>query len=95
MLEWLESAGPKASLLAVGHRVVHGGEAFQAPVIVNAEVTAAIESCRRFAPLHNPANLQGIADCQSRYPELPQVAVFDTAFHQTLDAGPLSLCLTP
>ena len=86
VLEWLESAGPKASLLAVGHRVVHGGEAFQAPVIVNAEVTAAIESCRRFAPLHNPANLQGIADCQSRYPELPQVAVFDTAFHQTLDA---------
>ena len=84
VLEWLDAAGPQAGLRAIGHRVVHGGEAFQAPVIVNSRVLSAIESCSRFAPLHNPANLNGIEDCRSRFPDLPQVAVFDTAFHQTL-----------
>lgn len=69
---------------AVGHRVVHGGEKFTTSVIITEEVKAAIESCNELAPLHNPANLIGIHACEVLMPGVPMVAVFDTAFHQTL-----------
>lgn len=69
---------------AVGHRVVHGGEKFASSVVVNDEVMKAIEECSNLAPLHNPANLLGISVCKELMPEVPQVAVFDTAFHQTM-----------
>lgn len=71
---------------AVGHRVVHGGEKFASSVIINDEVLAAIEECNDLAPLHNPANLIGIRACQELMPGVPMVAVFDTAFHQTMPA---------
>ncbi|WP_426996777.1 acetate kinase [Pseudarthrobacter sp. N5] len=69
---------------AVGHRVVHGGERFAEPVLVNNEITRAIERLNPLAPLHNPANVLGIRAIARKWPELPQVAVFDTAFHRTL-----------
>lgn len=69
---------------AVGHRVVHGGEKFTSSVVITDEVKAAIEECNDLAPLHNPANLIGINACQSLMPNTPMVAVFDTAFHQTM-----------
>ena len=69
---------------AVGHRVVHGGEKFAKSVLINDEVMAAIEECNPLAPLHNPANIIGIKACQSLMPGVPMVAVFDTAFHQTM-----------
>ncbi|MCI8410748.1 MAG: acetate kinase [Lachnospiraceae bacterium] len=69
---------------AVGHRVVHGGEQFAASVIITDEVIKAIESCNDLAPLHNPANLIGIDACKKALPNVPMVAVFDTAFHQTM-----------
>lgn len=69
---------------AVGHRVVHGGEKFTKSVVITDEVKAAIEECNDLAPLHNPANLIGINACQSLMPDTPMVAVFDTAFHQTM-----------
>ena len=69
---------------AVGHRVVHGGERFAEPVLVNNEITRAIERLNPLAPLHNPANVLGIRAIAKKWPELPQVAVFDTAFHRTL-----------
>ncbi len=70
---------------AVGHRVVHGGgEAFSASTIINDEVVEAIKACSDLAPLHNPANLIGIEACEALMPNTPQVAVFDTAFHQTM-----------
>ena len=71
---------------AVGHRVVHGGEAFNKSVLITDEVMAAIEECIPLAPLHNPANLTGIKACQAVMPGVPMVAVFDTAFHQTMPA---------
>lgn len=69
---------------AIGHRVVHGGERFRESVIITDEVIAAIEQVCELAPLHNPANLVGIRACQEVLPAIPQVAVFDTAFHQTM-----------
>jgi len=71
-------------LAAIGHRVVHGGERFRAPVRIDAAVCEAIRSLAVLAPLHNPANLLGIEVCLEAFPGVPQVAVFDTAFHQTL-----------
>lgn len=71
---------------AIGHRVVHGGEKFTQAVQITPEVIAAIEKTSPLAPLHNPANLIGIAATLALFPDLPQVAVFDTAFHQTLPA---------
>ena len=68
---------------AVGHRVVHGGEKFASSVLVNDEVKAIIEECADLAPLHNPANLNGIVVCE-KLMGVPQVAVFDTSFHQTM-----------
>ncbi len=69
---------------AVGHRVVHGGEKFASSVVITDEVKQAIEDCNDLAPLHNPANLIGINACQKLMPGTPMVAVFDTAFHQTM-----------
>ena len=69
---------------AVGHRVVHGGEKFASSVVITEEVKAAIEDCNDLAPLHNPANLIGINACEKLMPGTPMVAVFDTAFHQTM-----------
>ena len=69
---------------AVGHRVVHGGERFASSVIIDEQVIAAIEEVSDLAPLHNPANLIGIRACEKLMPGVPQVAVFDTAFHQTM-----------
>ena len=69
---------------AVGHRIVHGGEKFTKSVVINEEVIKAIEEVSDLAPLHNPANLIGIRACQKSMPGVPMVAVFDTAFHQTM-----------
>ena len=69
---------------AVGHRIVHGGEKFARATIITNEVMKAIEECSDLAPLHNPANLIGITACQKLMPKTPMVAVFDTAFHQTM-----------
>ncbi len=70
---------------AVGHRLVHGGEKFSAPVRINEEVIKAVEECSDLAPLHNPANIIGVRACEKVMPEVPQVGVFDTAFHQTME----------
>lgn len=69
---------------AVGHRVLHGGTKFSGSVLINDAVIAAVEECCDLGPLHNPANLKGIYAVQQLLPEVPQVAVFDTAFHQTM-----------
>ena len=82
-----EKVGVIASLSeinAVGHRMVHGGENFTSSVVINEEVIRAIEECNDLAPLHNPANLIGVRSCQEIMPGVPNVAVFDTAFHQTM-----------
>lgn len=73
-----------AELAGIGHRVVHGGEAFTQPTLIDAAVVQAIRSLIPLAPLHNPANLTGIEVAMAGAPHVPQVAVFDTAFHQTL-----------
>ena len=69
---------------AVGHRVVHGGEKFTSSVVIDEEVIAGVEECNPLAPLHNPANLIGVRACQNLMPGVPNVAVFYTAFHQTM-----------
>ena len=69
---------------AVGHRMVHGGEKFASSVVITDEVKKAVEECNDLAPLHNPANLIGVAACENLMPNTPMVAVFDTAFHQTM-----------
>ncbi len=69
---------------AIGHRVVHGGEKFASSALISEEVLTEIEACNDLAPLHNPANLIGIRACEQLMPGVPQVAVFDTAFHQTM-----------
>jgi len=74
----------KSEISAVGHRVVHGGETFRAPTIIDENVIEAIKTNIPLAPLHNPLNLVGIEVARILFPEAPQVAVFDTAFHQTL-----------
>lgn len=71
---------------AVGHRVVHGGEKFNKSVLINDEVIAKIKECYGIAPLHNPVNMAGIDAINEVLPEVPQVGVFDTAFHQTMPA---------
>ncbi|HYB48110.1 MAG TPA: acetate kinase, partial [Streptosporangiaceae bacterium] len=80
---WAAGRG-QAYLRGAGHRVVHGGERFTASVLVDDEVIAAIRTFSHLAPLHNPANLAGIEAIRDVRPDLPQVAVFDTAFHQTM-----------
>lgn len=69
---------------AIGHRMVHGGEKFSSSVIINEEIIKQIETCNDLAPLHNPANLLGVHACQEVMPGVPNVVVFDTAFHQTM-----------
>ena len=71
-------------IVGVGHRVVHGGEAFKDSVRIDEEVIQGIEDCRELAPLHNPANLIGIQAAMQKFSEVPHVAVFDTAFHQSM-----------
>lgn len=80
----LESLNLKETIVAVGHRIVHGGEKFTKSVVVDQDVIAAIKQVSGLAPLHNPANLVGIEAAQASFPDLKQVAVFDTAFHQTM-----------
>ena len=69
---------------AIGHRVVHGGEDFSESVVITEDVKAAIKKCADLAPLHNPANLDGIVACETVFPNVPNVVVFDTAFHQSM-----------
>jgi len=76
----------KDEIHAIGHRVVHGGETFTKSVLIDDKVEAAIEAVSDLAPLHNPPNLIGIRACKQHMPNLPQVAVFDTAFHQSMPA---------
>ncbi|HEV7196510.1 MAG TPA: acetate kinase [Pedococcus sp.] len=78
--------GDTASLVAVGHRVVHGGSRFHDPVLIDDAVLSQIEALTPLAPLHNPGSLAGIAAARAAFPNTPQVAVFDTAFHHTLPA---------
>ncbi len=86
-LDGFATHGPSlddAGLGAIGHRVVHGGDRFAEPALVDDELVAAIEELVPLAPLHNPANLDGIEVARRLFPDVPHVAVFDTAFHQTL-----------
>ena len=69
---------------AIGHRVVHGGEEFSDSVVITEDVKTSIKSCADLAPLHNPANLDGVVACETVFPNVPNVAVFDTAFHQSM-----------
>lgn len=80
----LNIGGVEIDIQAVGHRVVHGGEFFFRPALIDDEVEASIEACASLAPLHNPPNLIGIRAARKLFPNLPHVAVFDTAFHQTM-----------
>jgi acetate kinase len=84
MLSELERLGLREQVGVIGHRVVHGGEKFSAPALIDTDVLKSIRACIPLAPLHNPANLAGIEAAQEAFPGVPQVAVFDTAFHQTL-----------
>ncbi len=72
------------NIFAIGHRVVHGGEQYSQPTLITKEVELEISQLTALAPLHNPANLVGIKACQKAFSQLPQVAIFDTAFHQTM-----------
>lgn len=83
IVDALEQRSPH-DIVAVGHRVVHGGERFAASCLIDKTVLDGIKACCALAPLHNPANILGIEAAQKAYPTLAQVAVFDTAFHQTL-----------
>jgi len=83
-LKEAKAIGDISQIQAVGHRVVHGGEQFSASVMIDEEVEKAIQQCSDLAPLHNPHNLRGYLVARKLLPQVPQVAVFDTAFHQTL-----------
>ncbi len=78
--------GDRLKITAIGHRIVHGGEFFRTAVRINEAVVAQIDECSKLAPLHNPAHVLGIRTAFECFPDVPQVAVFDTAFHQTLPA---------
>lgn len=84
ILTFIQREGLNDAIVAIGHRVVHGGEFFKSAVLIDDSVVKTIEDCIAFAPLHNPAHLEGIYAARLFAPTLPQVAVFDTAFHQTL-----------
>jgi len=85
----------KSDIVAFGHRVVHGGEQFSDSQLIDAPVMKAIKQCCELAPLHNPANLAGICACQEALPGVPNVAVFDTAFHQTMQPHAFHYALPP
>ncbi|MCP2032045.1 acetate kinase [Okibacterium sp. HSC-33S16] len=96
MLDAFDAHGPSLSrhpLLAVGHRVVHGGKRFFEATLINNLVKINIEELAELAPLHNPANLQGIEAAQKAFPDVPHVAVFDTAFHSTLSPAAYSYAI--
>ena len=95
LLEWLRGHAGDARLLAVGHRVVHGGERYSAPVRVDANVLAELEALIPLAPLHQPHNLAALRSIQARNPEVPQIACFDTAFHHTQPAVATRFALPP
>lgn len=78
---------PTENILAIGHRVVHGGEKFEAPTLLNASVIKKIKALSFLAPLHNPSNLMGIEVACQLFPNVPQIAVFDTAFHRSMPAA--------
>ncbi|MBU1178252.1 acetate/propionate family kinase [Patescibacteria group bacterium] len=82
----LQGIGDLNSIVAVGHRVVHGGESLTDPIKINQRVLSVIEQCSKLAPLHNPANIQGIKACLKLLPGVPNIAVFDTGFHQSIPA---------
>jgi len=84
LLNYLKEQSLDKDIMAIGHRVVHGGEVYSAPTLLTDDVIQSISSLSSLAPLHNPANLIGVAATQAAFPDLPQVAVFDTAFHQTM-----------
>lgn len=84
LVKYLHQFNLVTSISAVGHRVVHGGEKYSEPTLITEEVESAIESLAKLAPLHNPANLIGIKACQKAFAHLKQVAIFDTAFHQSM-----------
>lgn len=86
ILAWLQQQGLDQSLLGIGHRVVHGGEHFNQPTLIDAEVKQAVKANSIYAPLHNPANLAGIEFFETLFPGIPQVAIFDTAFHHSMPA---------
>lgn len=84
---WIDKHSNLAiKLVGIGHRVVHGGEMFSKSVLIDDDVLHGIEECSQFAPLHNPAHVKGIKESRALFGNLPNVAVFDTAFHQTLAA---------
>ena len=83
LVSWLREHQEGRKLVAIGHRVVHGGEAFSCPVLVNDSVVQSLETLVPLAPLHQPHNLEPIRIVRRRLPGMPQVACFDTAFHQT------------
>lgn len=82
IFEWIEAAYPEAVVSAIGHRVVHGGLRFAAPIIIDAEILAELRAFIPLAPLHQPHNLAGIESAREAFPHVPQVACFDTAFHR-------------
>lgn len=84
LVQQLSSLNLVQQICAVGHRVVHGGELYSQPTLINDNVEKTIEDLGKLAPLHNPANLIGIHACQQAFANLPQIAVFDTAFHQSM-----------
>ncbi len=84
LVEQLQQLDLVKDITAIGHRVVHGGEQYSQPTLITQEVEQAISQLAKLAPLHNPANLIGIKACQQAFEDLPQVAVFDTAFHQSM-----------
>ena len=83
ILRWLAQAEPNGKVVAVGHRVVHGGSIFSDAVIINDQVLADIASLEKFAPLHQPHNLAGIRAARAAFADIPHIACFDTAFHHT------------
>src|SRR5690606_12515257 len=84
VVDALGKVGLDTGVVAVGHRVVHGGDRFVAPTVIDDAVLDQMRSLVPLAPLHNPANITGIEVAQRLWPDVPQVAVFDTAFHATL-----------
>lgn len=84
VMDLLDEAGVVADVVAIGHRVVHGGEAFTAPTVITDEVVATLDELAPLAPLHNPPALVGIRVARELFPDLSHVAVFDTAFHMTM-----------
>ncbi|MDG1751780.1 MAG: acetate kinase [Thalassotalea sp.] len=84
LVSYLAKHQLKESVYAIGHRVVHGGEQYSQPTLINADVKQSIDQLSKLAPLHNPANLQGINAAEQAFSQIPQIAIFDTAFHQTM-----------